>query len=351
MLISVAVAAIASALLLASSAALRAETPVPPAVPATCQLIEVTNVDMMTAATGEVGVPVKINGKDAALLVDTGSIYSSIALPLARELKLPLLPFPKGLLVFAGGVDVRQITKFDTMSIGSAHGEHAIFLVEPPAVSDYDHDGLLGPDIMHQYDVEFDFAGGKFNMFAPQQCAGNVVYWTRTAYATLPIKVDRLWHIRLEVALDGKPLEVLLDSGAPRSLLAMEDAHDLFGIDEKSPGTVSLGDIHLNRTSGTTTYRYPFKTMNLGGVAVYNPDLLLVPRKMLGGPRGPTAILGISILRQLHLYIAYKEQKLYVTPAQVIEPPAISATPAPPLASQQTVGPPAKPPVASMSVH
>jgi hypothetical protein len=26
-------------------------------------------------------------------------------------------------------------------------------------------------------------------------------------------------------------------------------------------------------------------------------------------------ILGVGILRQLHLYIAYKEQKLYITPA------------------------------------
>jgi hypothetical protein len=31
---------------------------------------------------------------------------------------------------------------------------------------------------------------------------------------------------------------------------------------------------------------------------------------------GDDVILGMGILRQLHLYIAYKEEKLYITPAQ-----------------------------------
>jgi hypothetical protein len=46
---------------------------------------------------------------------------------------------------------------------------------------------------------------------------------------------------------------------------------------------------------------------------------MLVPDKVSGtarfGHSDPTIILGMGILRQLHLYIAYREKNLYVTPA------------------------------------
>jgi len=54
---------------------------------------------------------------------------------------------------------------------------------------------------------------------------------------------------------------------------------------------------------------------SLGGVSVENPDLLLYPRGAMALPGDPELILGMGILRQLHMYIAYKERKLYVTAA------------------------------------
>ena len=64
--------------------------------------------------------------------------------------------------------------------------------------------------------------------------------------------------------------------------------------------------------------RYPFKLLTLQGVAVNNPDLVLVAddaSKVMGGYREPKLILGMGILRQLHVYIAYKERNIYVTTA------------------------------------
>ena len=58
--------------------------------------------------------------------------------------------------------------------------------------------------------------------------------------------------------------------------------------------------------------------MSFGGVEVSNPDITLIPdRKAQLGPQAPDLILGIGILRQLHLYIAYREKKLYLTAASV----------------------------------
>ena len=47
-----------------------------------------------------------------------------------------------------------------------------------------------------------------------------------------------------------------------------------------------------------------------------NPDLVLVPDQLSRQPdEAPKILLGVNVLRQLHMYVAYKERKLYVTPA------------------------------------
>jgi hypothetical protein len=46
------------------------------------------------------------------------------------------------------------------------------------------------------------------------------------------------------------------------------------------------------------------------------PDIVLIPdRESKVGASGPKMLLGMNVLRHLHLYIAYGEHKLYVTPA------------------------------------
>ena len=310
--------------------------------PATCTLQQVVGVDMLTDFTGVVGVPVKFNQKDAILGIDTGSLYSSISIPLVNELNLQHHDLPKGEYGFFGGVSVRYTAEIGDFSLGALRAKNVTFLVLPSDITDMDFDGLLGPEVMHNYDVELDFAGGRFNMFRPHPCAGEAVYWANNGYAVVPMQVGDDWGVKVQVTLDGKTFDAVIDTGSTRSVLTMEAAKDLFGLDEKSPGVQSLGDLQLNNKAGNVSYQYPFKAMNFSGVTVNNPDIVLVSRKQLGD--GPPALIGISILRQLHLYIAYKEQKLYVTPAQETEAPAIAVAPANPLPSSS---PAAKNPIAS----
>jgi hypothetical protein len=94
--------------------------------------------------------------------------------------------------------------------------------------------------------------------------------------------------------------------------MTLEHAEDLFGFEGDDP---ALKPLVAGIASNGHEYRYAFKTLSFGGVSVSNPDLVLVPRDegRIGGP--PTIILGMGILRQLHMYIAYAERKLYVTSA------------------------------------
>jgi hypothetical protein len=97
--------------------------------------------------------------------------------------------------------------------------------------------------------------------------------------------------------------------------MSLEWAESLFDLKEDSPGMKRLGA----EGSQNPSYRYPFKMLALDGVTISNPDIVLVPDKVSGRHHcrfcGPDLILGMGVLRQLHLYIAYKEKRLYVTAA------------------------------------
>jgi hypothetical protein len=79
----------------------------------------------------------------------------------------------------------------------------------------------------------------------------------------------------------------------------------------------SIGGVSINGAPITQIYRYPFSTLALQGVTVNNPEIDLVPQSaFFRDGRGPQLLLGIGVLRQLHIYVAYDEQVLYVTPAE-----------------------------------
>jgi len=76
-------------------------------------------------------------------------------------------------------------------------------------------------------------------------------------------------------------------------------------------------------------YRHRFASLSFGGVTVANPMIDVIrdlaermgPRTVTGTrvpdvqEELPDLLIGMDILRHLHLYIAYGEQKLYITPA------------------------------------
>ena len=104
----------------------------------------------------------------------------------------------------------------------------------------------------------------------------------------------------------------MLDTGAHTSFITLRAAARLLGLEENDSSFKLKGNQRINGMMAPV-YSYPFKSLSFGAVSVTNPHIEIVSDKVWGENR---LLLGVDILRQLHLYIAYKERKLYVTPAQ-----------------------------------
>ena len=109
------------------------------------------------------------------------------------------------------------------------------------------------------------------------------------------------------MTLDGHRVQAMLDTGAAQTALSMDAAERIFGLKTRAAS-------------------HRFKTLSFEGVTINNPEIALAdnitraPMSQMGKlpstdmkRDAPDLLLGMSTLKQLHVYIAYKEEMLYIT--------------------------------------
>lgn len=291
-----------------------------------CSLKMLSKIKLITAEGGHAElVPVVIAGSPRKLLLDTGAPGSEITNRAAVELKLSRLESEVKTYSLAGDTSDRSADA--SLQLGRIKFEHVRFQVAPPSHEETNFDGLLGVDVLRNFDSDLDFGAHELNIFSQDHCDGKVVYWGASTLAIVPYELVWPGHIVIPVELDGKPLKAEVDTGASKTTLRLKAARRYFGIDPKpadATGTL-FGDKNL------LTYQHVFKAMTLEGINIYNPDITLIPdvvSKQIDSPpttgshiqradpqSEPDMLVGMNVLRHLHVYIAFKEKKLYITPA------------------------------------
>jgi len=275
-----------------------------------CRLHILTTLPLHFLKSGNVAIDAEIAGHSLRLLVDTGSPDSILTKSTADALGFDQLSVGmESRFSMYGGERLTRYMHVTDFKFGQMVAPDALFLVMSDRGDDFN--GLLGTDFLSRYDMDFDFAHAKLNLFEPHPCEGKAVYWTRNEDAIAKIRFDtqtRDPHILVPVEIDGQKMTAILDTGASHSTMNFEAAERFFDIKEDSPG------VRVEKGNRGPVYFYPFKTMTLQGVTVNNPKIVLVPRDASKFSDW-RALLGISVLRQLHLYIAYRERMIYATAA------------------------------------
>jgi len=289
---------------------------------ANCNL-KLTNVVpvKMTDDGRRATLTVKINGTEKQFLLDTGGAMTQISAAAAKELKLPVTDSSVKLLDLYGKASTRaaRVDSFLLGRLADKNTELPIMTFDGNAL----FSGLLAADYMGKYDVELDFAGGKMNYFASDHCPGKVVYWPAAAVAVVPMRfLDH--HLILDVSLDGHSFRAIIDTGAGDTTLTMGEARRVFG---------------LTATDSEKPFEHVFQKLSFEGLQVGNPHILVIPEKVGSKDAGndfvtgtrlrrvddadssePVMLIGMNILSRLRLYVAFQEQKIYITPAS--SPPA-----------------------------
>ena len=283
-----------------------------------CALPKLINqVQMSRAGHGEVDlIPVTVNGTTENFIFDTGGFFSQIGPAAAASLHLPVQTGGRELYDVRGTIS-RDEAVADSFTLGQVTLAH-VALQLSPNVGAFDGspiDGILALDMLSGADAELDFGSDTLKLFSADHCPGVGVTWKPPATAIVPIVLARN-HITVPVMLDGHEFQAVIDTGASDTALTETAAKRIFGLTPGDANTQRYGE--LNGDPALPTYIHWFKALTFGQVSVGEPGVLVIPDDKSRARQDlaiPDLILGMDVLRNLHIYLAMDERKMYVTPA------------------------------------
>jgi Aspartyl protease len=269
-------------------------------------------------------VTVTVNTAPKQFLFDTGGYVTQLSYSTAVAMGLPET-FSRMLLSGANGVATNMKTHLQEFGIGRLKSYRLGVPITFALGDESKLDGLLSSDFLEPYDIDVDFGGRRLNFFAADHCPGPI-YWHAPVVAVVPISTrDR--HINVPVTLDGHPLNAIIDTGAALSVMGTGTAEQTMGL----PPAAAADSSAAAKDTKPPPATHVFSTLSFEGVAVNNLRVTLLPQilpqivtasSVKLKTKGPVEavpqdeiILGMNVLQHLHLYIAYKDSKLFITPA------------------------------------
>ncbi len=181
-----------------------------------------------------------INGQPVRILVDTGSFTSMLFTDKARELHLALQDVRGLKLSGVGGVSTARSAYLDELDIAGVKRKGFRILVGGEnAISAFSL--IIGQDLMGRYDLEFDFRNGVMRFLTDSGCTDNdMAYWAKGAYSVAKLTEAPDDKIGLQVKLNGRAVDAILDTGASTSVATLSAA-DAARVKVEETGRVSQG--------------------------------------------------------------------------------------------------------------
>jgi hypothetical protein len=283
-------------------------------------------------------VPISLNGVEKRFLFDTGGgQVNAVSSAVAEELNL--VQFGSGRSMDLGGNEFDRAVIVKDVAFGRVQAGYIRFQVRPNLA----FDGILSAGYfalfnlkMADDDFDVDFGAMRLNFFSADHCEGDVVHWPHHALAVVPVTPVE-GHIEFPITLDGHPLTAAIDTGAPWTIFNIARAKEKLGFSGvPAPQTPGMP----RDEPGQQIYYRQYSALSFEGVTVKNPLVVVRPIQFGGkddpfviGSRAvhvsdhmnllaPDIIIGMEVLRHLHIYYAAKEHKLYITSA--ISDPSLS---------------------------
>jgi tetratricopeptide (TPR) repeat protein len=276
-----------------------------------CKLGRVAELPIVMAGTRPL-VTAKINGQEARFVLDSGAFYSMISAPIAAEFNLKLKRAPYGLtLRGVGGSVSPDVANVKEFGIAGATIHDLEFLV---GGSEVGSEGLIGQNLLEQWDVEYDFAKGVVRLFKPQGCKNNrLAYWLTPGQTFSEMDIEGVLLARLHTVgvgyVNGQRIRVMFDTGAFTSVLSLKAAARA-GIKTDSPGVVEAGYSSGIGRGMVKSYLATASSFKIG-----DDEEIKNARLRIADLDFPDAdmLLGSDFFVSHHIFVSNSQRKLYLT--------------------------------------
>lgn len=294
-----------AALLLAGCSA---ETGVSKAPQKACHLERVAELPMV-ARTPFAIIPARLDGHAVSMLLDTGDERLTVTRLAQRSLGLPEDQHHSTRVHGVGGTTTSNDAIIQRFEIGDVElpqsGASVVDMAEMPSVEP-PLAGIIGGQILSDYDVEFNFATRKVAFWQRSDCTDIAPAW-QGAWSTARLARGTGNLMTLDVMIEGQAVRALLDTGARNTIIDYAAAGRL-GI---TAATLSAARLSVNRgADGNDVFT---RRQVLHDVAIGNAraDYLVA---FVGPVKVPFAdmLLGVDFLRNRDVWVAYAAQELFI---------------------------------------
>lgn len=277
----------------------------------TCQLKDygTLQVDMMA---GKPTTVVKINGADTRFMLDSGAEFSLMSKAEASSLGLRTRPFNGDARITGiGGSSGVELTRVKNFGLLGATFNNVDFMV---GGSDIGY-GVLGANLIDLADVEIDLAHGKMTLFSTDGCGDSpLAYWAKGSdYNVVDTELkanDRDLRTLVDVVINGKKLQAVLDSGAYATMLT-RSAAERIGIDFNSPDVKVSGITHGFGGKMIRSWTINLDSFSVGTETIHHTQVQVLDGFF--GDRETDMLLGVDFLLAHHVYVANRQHKMYFT--------------------------------------
>ena len=258
-------------------------------------------------------LPVKINGKDASFVLDSGAFFSTISTATAAQYNLKLLSAPFGFrLEGVGGVTAdAHVAIVKEFSLAGAVVKNVEFVV---AGSEVGGDGLMGQNLLQDFDVEYDLGHGMIHLWRTTGCGGVVLaYWLKPGeqYSSMPVDAidERNPHTIGYAYLNGKRIKIAFDTGAFTSILSTQAAQRA-GVKTDSPGVSEAGYSSGIGRGSVKDYIARFDSFKIGdGEEIRNARLRFADIDL----RFTDMLLGADFFISHRIFVSNREHKIFLS--------------------------------------
>lgn len=279
-----------------------------------CTLASIGDMDVVTARGSPV-IPVTLDGHKAAMTVDTGAAFSALSGSIAERFQLPQTMTKQ----IVGGIDGTAFASVATIeSLGVGIGSiHNISLTVTPAAMDRTIDGLpmaglFGGDFLYNYDVYFDLPDRQFSFYREFNCPKEKdidLGWPNGFYVVpfeegRPGRYGDVTKISMPIAVDGHRITVVLDSGAFRTLISLDDAHAL-GVTD----AMLAADHHFTVNgiigTGRDAWVHRFASVDIGPEHFTDTPMVVIDSDT-------PSLLGADFIRTHRMLISYRRDSIFI---------------------------------------
>ncbi len=286
---------------------------------------EVSEVPLLRLAHEEI-VPLTLNGVPAGMVLDTGADRTILTPQAVADLGLPTYQTQVVAMGSAGATEMRGVD-VARLRIGGGElrgAELFVTALSSASLTDFPIYGLLGDDILTNWDIDLDAAADRLTLYRPQLCARRVPPWPGVSQS-LAFPSGLFDHVVLPVSVDGHDVTALLDTGLTFSTINVLAA-GLQPSDVARDPPVLLRGIGQRLAKGRVHH---FGALLIGGQSYGPATIVVTPPHSFG------MVLGEDFLHQHRIYISFKAHALFIGAAPDRATRAVSARTASPYHARQ----------------